>query len=78
MLVRLLATAAGPDGVLHDGEIRRLDSAAAARLIAGGYAVAVPEAVGPALPPLPNGAETASIQPGAEQAVLPKARRRRT
>lgn len=73
MLVRMLATAAGPAGVYSAGETLQLDNVLAAQLVAGGYAVAVDGTPQVA----PGAAETASIVPGSEAAVLPRARHKR-
>jgi hypothetical protein len=73
MRVRMLTTMAGPEGAWPAGAVASLPDETAMSLVVAGYAVAVdPVIVAPAPAP-----ETASVQPGAETAVLPKARRRR-
>jgi hypothetical protein len=69
----MLTTMAGPEGAWPAGTVVSLPDEAAMALIAGGYAEAV-DAPPVIVPPAP---ETASVQPGAEMAVLPKARRKR-
>lgn len=73
--VRMLTTAASPDGVYHRGEVWQVGDAQAAALVAGGYAAAVD------VDPLPAGVapapETASVLPGGETAALPQGRRKR-
>ena len=63
------ALAAGEYVSLVAGQVYELTAAVAADLSRVGYIRS--------LPPAAAGPETASMQPGAEKAVLPKARRRR-
>lgn len=73
--VRMLTTAASPDGVYQRGEFWELGDAQAAALIDGGYAEAVD--AGPLPAGVSQGPETASMQPGNEAAVLAVGRRKR-
>ena len=64
MLVRMVKTAAGPDGVYSAGEVWQVSDALASGMIAGGYATAV-DAV-PAAPTAERpGAKETTQAPGA-------------
>ena len=69
MWVRMIKTAAGPGGVFQAGDVVEIkDEATAKRWIGGGYAAAVD---GPGGAPV----EAAVVEPGAEVADAPAARR---
>jgi hypothetical protein len=64
--VVMVATMAGPEGVLRAGEVREVEDGLADELLAGGYAV---EVDGPVI-------ETATLEP-LETADLPRPRTKR-
>lgn len=65
MRVRMLTTAAGPEGVLMAGEVVDVPVQVATALLAGGYAV-------PVEPPQLAGAERAVVTPVTEKRAGPK------
>lgn len=66
MHVKMLTTAAGPDGVFPAGQVADIDEKLAKAFVAGGYAEAVDK---------PKTPESAAIEPP-EKAVLPTAKRK--
>jgi len=66
MRVKMLTTAASPDGVFLAGQVVDVDEKLAKAFITGGYAEAVDK---------PKTPETAAIEPP-EKAVLPAAKRK--
>lgn len=70
MRVRMLTTAAGPQGVYRIGETWTVDPDTASQLIAGGYAVAVDSAAAPAA------VETAVLAPPENADARPRGARR--
>ncbi len=72
MRVTMLATAAGPDGVLLSGQSYDVDNALGDALVRGGFAV-----MQPGLPQSGPRAEVATIAPPETADVRPNAPRRR-
>jgi hypothetical protein len=73
MRVRMSTTAAGPEGTWLAGTVVNLPNETAMSLVTSGYAHAV-DVLPVVEPPAP---EMASVEPGGENAALPKARRKR-
>ncbi len=70
MRVKMLATAAGPNGVFPAGQVVDVDEILAKAFIAGGYAESVDKATDK------PGPESAAIEPP-EKAVLPAPKRKK-